>query len=411
MLSTSTLIIGAGHCGLAMSHELNKRAINHLVLDAGRAGESWHSRRWDSFRLLTPNWMNTLAGQRHGPEDPDGYVSARNFARAFDNWVIQNAPPLWTNTAVKSLSRLGDGYLAETNRGPIQCRTAVIATGACARPRLPRFASDLPLRIDQFSPITYRNPLELRPGAVLVVGASASGLQIAQELAVSRRKVTLAVGNHGRLPRSYRGADILQWMHLARVFDEPFTKVDDLERVRRTPSLPLIGTPEQADLNLDVLQARGVELVGRMINIRDGQAQFSSGLFNAMSSVDLKMNRLLKRIDTWITDHGLDEMVAPPERYAPISVRADPRLSINLSEFSTVIWATGFDPDHSFVQIPVFDQKGRIQHHGGMVEPGLCVMGLPFLRTSRSAHIDGAGRDAKVLARQITHHLIQPLAA
>lgn len=411
MLSTTTLIIGAGQCGLAMSFELSKRSIDHLVLDAGRAGESWYSRRWDSLRLLTPNWMNTLPGQRHGPGDPDGFASARTFAGEITKWVSRHAPPLLPNTSVKSLTRLGDGYLAETPRGPIRSQSVVIATGACARPKVPGFAHALPHRIEQFSPITYRSPLELRAGGVLVVGASASGLQIAQELAWSGRKVTLAVGSHGRLPRSYRGADILQWMHLARVFDEPFTKVDDLDRVRRTPSLPLIGTPERTDLNLDVLQARGVELVGRMMNIRDGKALFSGSLFNAAASADLKMNRLLDRVDNWISDHGFDDLVTPPERYAPISIPSDPRLSVDLSEFDTVIWATGFNPDHRFVQMPVFDRKGRIQHHGGIVEPGLYVMGLPFLRTSRSVHIDGAARDAKALARQITRQLNQPLAA
>lgn len=411
MYSTTTLIIGAGHCGLAMSFELSKRSIDHLVLDAGCAGESWYSRRWDSLRLLTPNWMNTLAGQTHGPEDPDGFVTARNFASEFDNWVTRHAPPLFTYTSVKSLSRLGGGYIAETNRGPIRCQSVVIATGACARPKVPTFALSIPHRIEQFSPITYRSPLELRSGGVLVVGASASGLQIAQELAWSGRKVTLAVGSHGRLPRSYRGADILQWMHLARVFDEPFTKVDDLERARRTPSLPLIGTPDRADLNLDVLQARGVELVGRMMDIRDGKALFSGGLFNSVSSADLKMNRLLDRIDDWINDHGFEGLVAPSQRFAPTTVPCDPRLVIDLSEFDTVIWATGFNPDHRFVQIPVFDRKGRIQHHGGVVENGLYVMGLPFLRTSRSVHIDGATRDAKALARQISIQLDQSLAA
>lgn len=411
MLSTTTLIIGAGQCGLAMSFELSKRSIEHLVLDAGRAGESWHSRRWDSLRLLTPNWMNTLPGQKYGPEEPDGFASATTFADEIAKWVTRYAPPLLAETSVNSLAQLGEGYLAETTRGPIRCRSVVIATGACARPRVPSFARAVPHRIAQFSPISYRNPLELRSGGVLVVGASASGLQIAQELALSGRKVTLAVGSHGRLPRSYREADILQWMHLARVFDEPFTKVDDLERVRRTPSLPLIGTPERADLNLDVLQALGVEPVGRMMGIRDGKAQFSGDLFNNVSSADLKMNRLLDRVDTWVKDRGLEEMVAPPHRFAPITVSSDPRLSIDLSEFDTVIWATGFNPDHSFVQMPVFDRKGRIRHHGGVVERGMYVMGLPYLRTSRSMHIDGAARDAKALARQITIQLNQPLAA
>ena len=411
MTKTTTLIIGAGQCGIAMSHALSRRAIDHLLIDAGEAGESWRSRRWPSLTLLTPNWMNLLAGQSFATGDPDAYMTAGDFAGAIGTWVERNAPPILTGTTVHGLSRTGAGFRAETSVGPIDSHSVVVATGACAIPRIPPFAAAVPSDVVQTSPLTYRGPEGLPAGRVLVVGASASGLQIARELARSGRQVTLAVGNHGRLPRVYRGADILMWMHLLGVFDEPFTGVDDIERVRRTPSLPLIGTPAQQTLDLNALRALGVEVVGRMVDIRAGKALFSGSLANVAAAADLKMNRLLDRIDDWVRHHGFDMLIEPARRYAPTDIPDDPRLELDLDGITTIVWATGFTPDHRFVHLPVFDRKGRIRHHGGVVAPGLYVMGLPYLRTARSVHIDGAQDDAEALAGQLTRDLDQTIAA
>ena len=410
MLSTTTLIVGAGQCGLAMSYELTALGVDHLMLDAGQPGESWRSARWDSLRMLSPNWMNALAGEKYSGPSPDGFMTAGHFADSVDDWVARHKPPLRTQTHVTNLKRYGDGYLAQTNRGEIYCRSAVLATGACAMPKVPGFASALPARTTQLTPLSYRNPGALPAGDVLVVGSSASGLQIARELAMAGRNVTLAVGNHGRLPRRYRGADILMWMHLCGVFDEPYDQVDDIEKVRRTPSLPLIGTPDGANLDLATLQRCGVEITGRMADIRDGHALFSGGLANMVTSADLKLNRLLDRIDAWVDARGIAPLVPPATRPAPVTVPS-PRLRMDLQHFGTVIWATGFTPDHRFVDMPVFDHKNRIRHDGGVVAPGLVVMGLPYLRNARSTHIDGAPKDAQVLARHIHDTLTHSLAA
>ncbi len=411
MRSTTTLIVGAGQCGLAMSHELTRRSIDHIVLDEGRAGESWRTRRWPSLTLLTPNWMNLLPGQRVAKGDPDDYMTARGFADAISDWVDRHDPPVLEHTKVHSLTRGDRGFRAETSSGPISCRSAVIATGACAIPRIPPFAAEIPAHVVQLSPLDYRGPAELPPGDVIVVGASASGLQIARELAMSGRNVTLAAGNHGRLPRVYRDTDILMWMHLVGVFDEPFTEVDDLERVRRTPSLPLIGSADRVSLDLNSLQDLGVEVVGRLADIRGGSALFSGGLSNVAVAADLKMNRLLDRIDQWVCDHGFEDLVAPKQRFAPTRIPDEPRLILDLNKVKTVVWATGFTPDHQFVRMPVFDRKGRMRHEGGFVAPGLYVMGLPYLRTARSVHIDGAPQDAAVLARLLSQDLDQTIAA
>ena len=409
---TTTAIIGAGQCGLAMSHALATRGIDHVVIEQGRPGESWRSRRWNSLRLLTPNWMNGLAGQPYEGRDPGGFMQVSEFASSFDTWVTRQAPPLIGETCVRSLSCGPVGYRVDTDAGMIDASAVVVATGQCARSKRPAFAAELPDSITQISPLDYRAPEALPDGGVLVVGAAASGLQLAQELRRAGRPVTLAVGNHNRLPRRYRGQDILRWMHLAGIFDEDITDTNDIDRLRRLPSLPLIGGPDRADIDLNSLQDLGVELVGRFAAWRDGTALFSGGLSNACASADLKMNRLLNRIDHWI-EQKIPFKVAAPHRLPPTRVPATPRLNINLDKagIKTIIWATGFEPDHRFIDLPVFDRKGRIQHSGGVVGQGLYVMGLTHMRTARSTHIDGAPVDAAHLADHLTSNLACKRAA
>ncbi|MEZ5876374.1 MAG: NAD(P)-binding domain-containing protein [Tepidamorphaceae bacterium] len=413
MRRATTVIIGAGQCGLAMSRELTGRGVDHVIVERGRIGESWRSGRWDSLRLLTPNWMSALPGQDMPGDDPDGFMHTRELVSRFDLLARTIGAPVMENTRVVSVAAAGEGYRVQTDQGAIACGNVVIASGACAVPKVPGFASQLPASVAQFSPLTYKRPSDLPDGGVLVVGASASGLQIARELQMSGRQLLLAVGNHLRMPRRYRDADILVWMHLLRLFDEPFTKADDIERVRRTPSLPLIGDPSNRTLDLNALQDIGVEVTGRLAGIDAGRALFSGSLANMCAAADLKMNRMLERIDAWVSGKGFGPFVAPAERFAPTRVADEPRLSSRLEAdgIRSVIWATGFNPDHSWVHLPVFDRKGRIRHHGGVAGNGLYVMGLPYLRTRRSVHIDGAGRDARALARHLVRGLDNRLAA
>lgn len=398
---TDTVIVGAGQSGLAMSAELTRRGIDHLVIEQGRIGESWRSRRWDGLRLLTPNWLNGLLGQ--SVPDPDGYMRAGDFADLLQRAARQAAAPVRTATHVISVRALGAGHLVQTDAGAIRCASAVIATGGFVRPRLPAFATDLPGSVAQVPALFHRNPEQLPAGAVLVVGASASGLQIARDLALAGRRVVLAAGQHGRLPRRYRGADILTWMHLIGVLDVPYTRVDDLTRVRAQASLPLSGDPAGGDLDLNALQALGVEIVGRLAAVGGTRVWFSGALAHVCAAADLKMARLLDRIDAWVVRNGLDLLVDPSSRPAPTRLPDDPRLHLDLRAegFGAVIWATGAEPDHRFVEEPVFDAGGRIRHRGGVVGGGLYVMGLPYLRTARSTHISGASREARALARHL----------
>jgi putative flavoprotein involved in K+ transport len=256
--------------------------------------------------------------------------------------------------------------------------------------------------ITTLTPSAYRNPDQLEDGGVLVVGAAATGVQLADEIHRSGRPVTLAVGEHIRAPRTYRGRDIQWWMDAAGVLDQRYDEVDDIERARRVPSLQLVGSPAMLDLN--ALRDNGVRLVGRLVGIADGRLQFSGSLANQCALSDLKMNRLLDAIDRFATERGLDGEVPPPHRFAATRVDESPLLGLDLARagIRTILWATGFRPDYSWLEVPVLDRKGRIRHDGGITpSPGLYVMGLPFLRRRKSQLIDGAGADARDLSAHL----------
>ena len=285
----------------------------------------------------------------------------------------------------------------------------VIASGACNRPTVPAFASALPPEVEQLTPFEYRNPTQLPDGGVLVVGASATGVQLAAELRQSGRPVILSVGEHVRLPRTYRGRDVLWWMDASGVWDQRYDEVDDLTRARRLPSPQLVGTPERTTLDLNALAAMGVELVGRWAAVRDGRALFSGGLRNVCSLADLKMERLLDVFDEWARTDGADPEVAAPERFAPTEVPRSPRLELDLrsGEIRAIVWATGFRPDYGWLDVPVVDAKGQLRHDGGAVDsPGLYALGLPVLRRRKSTFIHGIEDDA----REVIDHLSGYLA-
>ncbi len=246
-----------------------------------------------------------------------------------------------------------------------------------------------------------------------MVGGSATGVQLASELQASGRRVTLSLGEHIRAPRRYRGRDIKFWMDAAGLLDLDYRSVDDLERARRLPSLQLIAGRENIDIN--ALQQAGVEIVGRLSMLRDGHALFSGGLANHCALADLKMGRLLQALDEWIAQNGATAALAPPERPAPTVVPAAPRLELDLAsgEISSVLWATGYKPDYSWLQLPVLDRKGRLVHDGGVVTgaPGVYAMGLPFLRRRKSTLLDGVGDDARDIARHILSNLSARVAA
>ena len=408
MRTTTAIIIGAGHAGLAMSRCLAERSIDHVVLERGEVANSWRTERWDSLRLLTPNWQRRLPGFGYDGDDSDGFSTIPEVIAFLDRYARVISAPVQTGTRVISVRRTEKGYLVSTGRGDWETRAVVLATGACNLPCVPKLAEALPPAIRTLTPMDYRNPDQLEMGGVLVVGASATGLQLADEIHRSGRPVTLAVGEHIRVPRTYRGKDIQWWMDVTGVLDQRYEEVDDLARARGVPSLQLVGCRERAMLDLNALAAIGVRLVGRLAGISDGRLQFSGSLRNHCALSDLKMNRLLDTIDLWATDDGLDGEVDAPHRFPPTEVEESPPLGLHLARggIRTIIWATGFRPDYSWLDVPVLDRKGRIDHDGGVVaSPGMYLIGMPFLRRRKSTLIDGAAGDAAELTAHLAGHL------
>jgi putative flavoprotein involved in K+ transport len=399
--NTAVVVVGAGHAGLAASHFLRGRSIDHVVLERGEVANSWRRERWDSLRLLTPNWLTRLPGHRYDGPDPDGYMTGGEVVDFIERFAAVTAAPVRSRSNVTAVRAAGDGYDVVTDDGPIRARAVVIASGACNRPVVPALAAALPDSIRQVTPLDYRGPAGLPDGGVLVVGASATGVQLAAELHRSGRPVTLAVGEHTRLPRLYRDRDVLWWMDAAGIWDQRHDEIDDLDRARRLPSPQLVGDAKRETLDLNALTEMGVELVGRWAALRDGRALFSGGLRNVFALADLKQERLLDTFDAWAgTGRG--------ERPVPTRVPASNRLQLDLTtgEIRTVVWATGFRPDYSWLGVPVVDAKGRLRHDGGIVEaPGLYALGLPVLRRRKSTFIHGIEDDA----REVTEHLAQHL--
>jgi putative flavoprotein involved in K+ transport len=405
----TTVVIGAGHAGLAMSRWLTDRAIDHIVLERGEVAHTWRTERWDSLRLLTPNWQSRLPGFSYNGDDADGYRTLPEVIDFIAGYANAISAPVRTHTTVTSVRSTETGYRVRTDQGDWLCRTVVLASGACNITDVPGFADRMPRSIATLTAQQYRNPNQLADSGVLVVGASSSGTQIAYEIQRSGRPVILSVGEHIRAPRVYRGKDLEWWMDAAGVLDERYDEVNDIARARRVPSLQLAGTPDRSTLDLNALTAIGVKLVGRLAGITEnGKAQFAGSLRNMCVLSDLKMGRLLDLIDEWARANGFDDTAAPSHRLPPTRVEEAPPLGINLTtgEIKTVIWATGYRPDYTWLQVPVLDRKNMVRHDGGIVaSPGMYLIGMQFLRRRKSALIDGAGDDACDLSAHLASYL------
>ncbi len=273
--SVTTVIVGAGHAGLAMSRCLAERSIDHVLLERGEIAHTWRTERWDSLRLLTPNWQSRLPDYAYDGADPDGFMTSPQVADFIVTYAARIGAPIRTGVTVTSVVASDDGYRVETDRGTWRCRALVLASGAHGLPNVPACAAAVPDTVQTLTSKQYRRPDQLDERGVLVVGASATGVQLADEIARSGREVTLCVGEHIRMPRTYRGLDIQRWLDLLGLLDERYDTVDDIVRARRVPSPQLIGTPERATLDLNALTERGVTLVGRLAGIADGRALFS----------------------------------------------------------------------------------------------------------------------------------------
>ena len=396
-----------------------------MVLERGEVANSWRRERWDSLRLLTPNWQTRLPGLRYDGSSPDDFMTSAEVVAFVSRYADVTNAPVRTQTTVMSVTRDDDGYHVVTDRGEFRARCVILASGACNIAQVPALRDALPPSIHSLTPLEYRNPQQLPDGGVLIVGASATGVQFADEIRRSGRRVVLSTGEHVRLPRTYRGRDVLWWMEASGVWNQRYDEIDDLTRARKLPSPQLVGTPERITLDINALSAAGVEVTGRLAAVRDGRALFSGGLRNLFALADLKMNRLLDTFDAWAASSAARDAraadvadandaadvadFAPPERFETTRVPEKPRLDLDLRDggIQTVIWATGFRPDYRWLHVPVLDGKGQLRHDGGVVDsPGMYAIGLPVLRRRKSSFINGAEDDA----RDLTDHLARYLA-
>jgi putative flavoprotein involved in K+ transport len=406
MSAVDTVVVGAGHAGLAVSRLLSAAGHDHVVLDRGRVGERWRTERWDSLHLLTPSWMSRLPGWWYGGPEPDGFMSVGRFVHHLTRYAASFGAPVLPGTAVLDVSRSDDGYRVVTTRGTWHARHVVVATGPHGQPHVPASLE----RVGEAAVLHssgYRNPTRLAPGGVLVVGASASGVQIADELARAGREVVLAVGSHSRMPRRYRGMDVFWWMEgtgrLARTIDE----MPDPEAARRETSLQLVGRNQPGergrDLDLAALQARGVRLVGRVTGVSGSTVHLGGDLAGTMAAADRKMHRFLDTVDDHVRRTGLTDEVLPVARPRPVAVPAAPsRIDVRAEGIGTVLLATGFRPDHPWLRLPVLAPDGNIRQRQGVTAlPGLYVVGQRFQHRRDSGLIDGARHDARTVVAHL----------
>jgi len=386
-----------------------------VVIERGEVANSWRTQRWDALRLLTPNWLSALPGFAYDGDDPHGFMTMPEVASFIDRYSVAIDAPVLTGTAVTDVRSVEGGYHVTTDDAIWEAPTVMLASGGFNLPHVPDIAAEVPESVEAISPLDYRRPDQLRAGRVLVVGASATGIQLADEIHRSGRPVTLAVGEHVRMPRVYRGRDVMWWISMTGLWDERYDAIDDVVRGRHIPSPQLVGTPDRTTLDLNALTSQGVELVGRLGTIRDGVALFSGSLRNVCSLADLKLGRLLDRFDEWALDSGVNGTVDAPHRFEPTRIETESRLSLDLcsGEIATIVWATGFRPDYSWLQVPVLDRRGRLRHDGGVVTgaPGMYAIGLTLLRRRKSSFIHGAEDDARELTDHLAAHVGAPVGA
>ncbi len=405
MSTTDTLVIGAGQAGLAASYCLTERGVDHVVLERGRVAERWRSERWDSLRLLTPNWMTRLPGWSYRGAEPNGYMTAADATAYFQGYADASAAPVREHSAVLHLDADSDGFQVVTTDEQWRARHVVMATGWCDQPAVPAMARHLDAAVTQIAPSAYRNPASLPDGGVLVVGASATGVQLAEELRAAGRHIVLAVGSHSRLPRCYRGMDVFWWLERIGSLDRTIDDAPDRTAATREPSLQLVGRPDHRTLDLGTLMAAGVELVGRLTGIDGHHVGFAPDLARTVATADARMRRVIAQIDDHITATGLTPEVLDAAPLPSIHV-GDPVDAVDLRAqgITSIIWATGHRRIYPWLHLPVLGADGEIRQRQGVTPvPGLYVLGQRFQHYRSSNFIDGVGRDATF----VVDHLVR----
>ena len=396
--SVDVAIIGAGQAGLATSWYLTQANVDHVILEAGRVAETWRTRRWDSFCLVTPNWTVKLPGGEYAGPDPDGYMNLTELVDHFQLWANSFHAPVQESCSVAALDADTNNFVLTTSSGKIRARTVVVASGGYQRAHLPPNANQIPDSVIQILAEDYTNPDAIPPGAVVIVGSGQTGCQLAEELHQAGRKVILSCGRCPWAPRRMGGQDLVWWVVESGWWQRT---PDQLP----SPAARLTGNPQNTghgrghDLHYRTLQAMGVELVGHYIGAADGTVHFADDLAATVAAGDAMSAFFKKWIDAVCEKRGIP---VPWEMPPPMQVDARAELDIAREGISTVIWTSGYRPAYGWVHFPVFDEMGfPIQRDGSSSVPGLYFMGVHFQRKAQSAVLYGVGEDAELVARDI----------
>ena len=405
MHRVETLVVGAGQAGLAVSRCLAEQDADHVVIERGRIAERWRTARWESLRLITPNWMSRLPGWSYSGTDPDGYMAAPELVSYLEGYAGSFAAPVHQNTTVGLVEASGGGLRVVTDRRTWLASNVIVATGTENRPYVPPFASAIDPGIRQLAAGRYQGPHQVPGGGVLVVGASASGVQIADELHRSGRPVIMAVGRHSRVPRHYRGRDILWWMERAGILGHTIDQMHDARSARSAPALLLTGRSDHP-VGLDALAARGVTLAGRLVAADGHRLSFADDLPASINAAQGRMERMLRTIDAYIARSG-DAGTSPADPPPPPAPAGGPAsLDLRRAGIQTVVWATGYRQAYPWLRVPAFDRHGQLAHRRGVTGvPGLYVLGLKFLYRRDSTYVGGVQHDARFVAAHVTRRM------
>jgi putative flavoprotein involved in K+ transport len=396
-------VVGGGQAGLSVSYCLRERGIEHIVIEANRAGHEWRERRWDSFCLVTPNWQCKLPGFPYRGPDPDGFMVRDEILRYLEDYVSFFRPPLVEGVSVTRLRRAATGvFELSTTAGDLTADQVVVATGPYHTPSVPRMAERLPSGVTQLHSSRYRAPDRLPEGAVLVVGTGQSGCQIAEDLHLAGRQVHLAVGSAPRVARFYRGRDCVAWLDEMGHYAKGIDRFGDADAVRMRVNHYVTGRDGGRDIDLRAFARDGMRLYGRLTGVSGATLEFADDLKAALDHADSVAEGIKDAIDAHITAHGID---APEEpRYVPVWEPSEQPHDVDLAAagITSVIWSTGFARDHRWIEIPVFDGRGYPMHRRGATScPGLHFLGLPWQYSWGSGRFEAVGRDAEFLAGHI----------
>jgi len=397
------IVVGGGQAGLSVSHYLQQRRIDHLVIEKSQPMHSWRTQRWDAFCLVTPNWQCQLPGWEYSGNDPHGFMKKDEILAYLEGFKQHVNAPLVEGVAVKRVApRRQGGFEVSTSTGEFTADQVVVASGGYHQPIIPRMAERLPPDVLQIHSEQYRNPQALPEGAVLVVGCGQSGAQIAEDLHLGGRKVFLATGNAPRCARFYRGKDVVDWLADMGYYEKSVNEHPLREGVRDNTNHYVTGRDGGRDIDLRKFASEGMELFGLLKGLDGEVLQFEGDLAENLDHADRIYNGINASIDQFIAAAGID---APPgEVYQPVWQPKEERLSLDLraAGITSIVWCIGFQPDFSWLDAPVFNGKGHPGHVRGVTAvPGLYFIGLPWLHTWGSGRFSGVARDALFLAQQI----------